>query len=142
MVYEILKFSLCNQTTHRHIGDSLLPSFHLNTPHNVFAELLHLRNSCSIAVCPRRRTTRGVCDCFCGGCLRGSERKHTLLVTCIPVNQYRAGLGQASSKSCIMTCSNERENSPNWLHLSHISHNKRPFVSSSYSSILLPSSWH
>ena len=38
-----------------------------------------------------------------------------------------------------MTCSNERENSPNWLHLSHISPNKQAFVSSS-SSILLPSS--
>lgn len=34
--------------------------------------------------------------------------------------------GQNEQHPCIMTCSNERENSPNRLHLSHISHNKRP----------------
>lgn len=54
-----------------------------------------------------------------------------MLVCCMHLrNQSRAGLGPASSISCVMTCSNEHENSPNWLHSSHIRHNKRSLVSS------------
>lgn len=99
-------------------------------PNVVLVEILQLRSSCSMPVCPRGHTTRG-------GWLSGFGGNAQCW---LHVNQYRAGLSQASSNPWIMTCSNERENSPNWFHLSHISPNKRPFVSSS-SSIPSPSSW-
>lgn len=41
--------------------------------------------------------------------------------TCwLHVNQTRASQGRAGSHCGIMSCSDERENSSNWLHLSHI----------------------
>lgn len=103
-------------------------------------EILQLRSSCSMPVCPLRHATRGCASVFGRGLAKRFRGKSTPSVACISVNQYGAGLGRVSSNSWIMTCSNERENSSNWLHLSHISHNKRPFVSSS-SSIPFPSSW-
>lgn len=67
--------------------------------------------------CPRRQAATDV-----------GVSKAQPSVAWISENQYRAGLGRASSNSCIMTCSNERENFPNRLHLSHISYNKRPYI--------------
>ena len=49
---------------------------------------------------------------FLGGLAKRFRGKCTLSFACISANQYRARLGRAGSNSCIMTCSNERENSP------------------------------
>lgn len=102
----------------------LIPTpFHPNTLHVVLAEILQLKSSCSMPVFPRGYASKG-------GWLSGFGGNAQCW---LHVNRYRVGQGRASSSPWIMTCSNEHENSPNWLHLSHIRPNKQPFVSSSAS---------
>lgn len=99
----------------------------------VLLEILQLSSSCSKPICPHE-TCNKVCVSVFGGVAKRFRKKHTSSVACVSENQYWVGLSRAGSHSCIITCFNERENTPNWLHLSHISHNKRAFVSS-YTSI-------
>lgn len=52
-------------------------SSHPQTPHVVLLEILQLRSSCSLPLCPMRHTTRGVCECVWGLSWAVEGKTHT-----------------------------------------------------------------